>query len=299
MKIVHWQKILLIIIWLLHINQPVMANDFNPFANQEINNIMYEAAQKGDIHAQAYLAAQILRNNLHHDAISIETAQQWLENAFKQYDGMALTYYGQILESNGEYEQAAALYEDFIQNGTPLSEIYAQARLGRLYYRGWGVPKNNEKAKEYFLKSYSAKFATLDIVNDYAELYWEELDFMRSIDINARIAMHGHLHARTQLAQKLRYFHSYSVNVESLRYPSPKFGLWYILIQSSAEMNLDYRLGYSPQLAYLWSVIYEYGIGVPKNLVVAQALNLYSEKSFLESKEDMFKAMYKPFDKIT
>ncbi|SSY70117.1 SEL1-like repeat protein [Alysiella crassa] len=55
------------------------------------------------------------------------------------------------------------------------------------------------------------------------------------------------------------------------------FTTWYATHIFGA--GIDFRLKpLTAPLAYQWSVIYEYGLGVPKNLVVAQALHLYSQK---------------------
>lgn len=230
--------------------------------------LLLSSAKKGDIDAQFLLANHILNGHAI-QGISRETAQKWRDNALAKYSPNAMLYYGRELEEAGEYEKAFQLYQDFANHGVN----QAHGHLGRLYYRGLGVKQDWAKAREHFFSSDLSSHVSV-VQFDYAELLWKMGEVSRATSAMATAALQFHPQARNELAQYLQFWY------QKERYEQPfERTMWYTSQIFSAEMGLDFRLEpFTAPLAYQWSVIYEYGLGVPKNLVVAQALLLYGEK---------------------
>lgn len=227
--------------------------------------LLLSSAKKGDIDAQFLLANHILNGHAI-QGISRETAQKWRDNALAKYSPNAMLYYGRELEEAGEYEKAFQLYQDFANHGVN----QAHGHLGRLYYRGLGVKQDWEKAREHFFKNLSSNFPSVKF--DYAELLWKTGYVSSAAREMAEAALNFHPQARDELAQYLQFWY------EKERYEQPfEYTTWYATHIFGA--GIDFRLEpFTAPLAYQWSVIYEYGLGVPKNLVGAQALHLYSQK---------------------
>lgn len=228
--------------------------------------LLLSSAKKGDIDAQFLLANHILNGHAI-QGISRETAQKWRDNALAKYSPNAMLYYGWELEEAGEYEKAFQLYQDFANHGVH----QAHGHLGRLYYRGLGVKQDWRKAREHFSRAHLS-FNVSFVQFDYAELFWKMGNESSATNAMATAALNFHPQARDELAQYLQFWY------EKERYEQPfEYTTWYATHIFGA--GIDFRLEpLTAPLAYKWSVIYEYGLGVPKNLVVAQALLLYSQK---------------------
>ena len=189
--------------------------------------------------------------------------------------------YGKALEQQGNYTAALAYYERMAKARN--YEMYAP--MGLLYLHGRGVKQDAAKAEELIVHTYSnSPVISAEAIGEWAHLNWLKGNYDFALSMQLRAAYEGDKTAYQRLYDYLAALYptkelaaaSSLAEIADIDQRKKK-GTWDLYMVQMANA-VDFRDSGAQNLAILWAMVYEKGIGMPPNPVVSQALRLYAQK---------------------